>query len=118
MRALASVAPERLRELNIEFLISQNRCFRSILVPQLPQILSINEILALRTVFENSSPFGITSYLRVLEKKSFWTFVDEGLSVLVSNPDTALHESIVSPILKKVALLGFLWSHSKFTTVE
>jgi hypothetical protein len=104
MRALASAAPDRLKELDIESLISQNRRFRSILVPLLPQLLSIDEILALRSAFEMSSPFGTASFLRVLEKKSFWTFVDEGLSLLISDPETALRQSIVRPIQSRVAI--------------
>jgi len=104
MRALASVAPERLKELDIATLIAQNRKFRSILVPVLPRLLSIDEIQALRPAFETSSPFGTASFLRVLEKKSFWTFVDEGLSLLISDPDTALRQSIVRPIQSRVAI--------------
>jgi len=104
MRALASAAPDRLKELDFASLISQNRRFRSILVPLLPQLLSIDEILALRSSFERSSPFGTASFLRVLEKKSFWSFVDEGLSLLISEPETALRQSIVRPIQSRVAI--------------
>lgn len=104
MRALASAAPDRLKELDIASLISQNRKFRAILVPLLPRLLSIDEILALRPAFERSSPFGTASFLRVLEKKSFWTFVDEGLSLLISEPDTVLRQSIVRPIQSRAAI--------------
>ena len=104
MRALASAAPDRLKELDIASLISRNRRFRTILVPLLPRLLSIDEVLALRSAFERSSPFGTASFLRVLEKKSFWTFVDEGLSLLISNPETDLRQSIVSPIQSRVAI--------------
>lgn len=111
MRALASAAPERLKELDIASLISQNRRFRTILVPLLPRLLSIDEILALRPAFERSSPFGAASFLRVLEKKSFWTFVDEGLSLLISDPETALRQSIISPIQSRVAIYESLPSN-------
>lgn len=111
LRALASAAPDRLKELDIASLISQNRRFRSILVPLLPQLLSIDEILALRSAFERSSPFGTASFLRMLEKKSFWTFVDEGLSLLISEPETALRQSIVRPIQSRVAIYESLPSH-------
>ena len=67
-------------------------------------MLSIDEILALRSAFERSSPFGTASFLRVLEKKSFWTFVDEGLSLLISEPETALRQLIVRPIQSRVAI--------------
>ncbi|MBP6782381.1 MAG: hypothetical protein KA152_01235 [Verrucomicrobiales bacterium] len=104
MRALASAAPDRLKELDIASLIAQNRKFRSILVQLLPQLLSIDEILALRSAFERSSTFGTASFLRVLEKKSFWTFVDEGLSLLISEPETALRQLIVRPIQTRGAI--------------
>ncbi|MEP4079013.1 hypothetical protein [Haloferula sp.] len=111
MRALASAAPDRLKELDMASLITQNRRFRSVLVPLLPQLLSIDEILALRSAFEKSSPFGTASFLRVLEKKSFWTFVDEGLSLLISGPETALRQSIVRPIKSRVAIYESLPSN-------
>ncbi|MDA0814166.1 MAG: hypothetical protein O3C21_17475, partial [Verrucomicrobia bacterium] len=111
IKALASAAPERLKELEIAALISQNRRFRSVLVPALPQLLSIDEILALRPAFEMSSPFGMASFLRVLERISFWTFVDESLSLLISNPETALRQTIVTPIQSRVAINESLPSH-------
>ena len=111
IKALASAAPERLKELEIASLIAQNRRFRSVLVPALPRLLSIDEIVALRTAFEKSSPFGTASFLRVLERKSFWTFVDEGLSLLISDPETALRQSIVRPIQSRVAIYESLPFH-------
>lgn len=111
MRALASGAPDRLMELDIASLIFQNRRFRTILVALLPRLLSIDEILALRSAFERSSPLGTASFLRVLEKKSFWNFVDEGLSLLISDPETALRQSIISAIQRRVAIYESLPSN-------
>jgi hypothetical protein len=111
MRALASAALDRLKELDIAALITQNRKFRSILIPLLPKLLSIDEILALRSAFEKSSPFGTSSFFRVLEKKSFWTFVDEGLSLLISDPETVLRQSIIRSIQIRVAIYESLPSH-------
>ena len=104
LKALVVAAPERLKDLNIASLISKNRRFQSILAPVLPQLLSIDEILALRPAFEKNSPFGTANFLRVLEKASFWTFVDEGLSLLLSNPEPALRQTIVRLIQNRVAI--------------
>jgi len=104
LRALAAVAPERLNELDLAGLISQNRKMRSVLIPHLPKLLSIDEILALRALFEASSPHGTASFLRVLERKSFWAFVDEALGVLISNPQEPIHKFIVRTIHHKVEI--------------
>jgi hypothetical protein len=104
LRALASTAPERLKELGIPSLIGQSRKFRAVLLPLLPKLLSIEEMVALRPAFDASSQNGTSSFLRVLEKKSFWTFVDEGLSVLLADPGTALRETIVRAILGKTSI--------------
>lgn len=104
LRALASAAPDRLHELEISALIAQSRKFRSVLLPLLPRLLSIEEILALRSTFEESSPNGTISFLRVLEKKSFWTFVDEGLAVLLSDPEFAVRQVIAHSIQSKATI--------------
>jgi hypothetical protein len=115
LRALASAFPERIRELIVPALISQSRKFRSILLPLLPGLLSVEEILALRPAFGESSPRGTISYLRVLERKSFWTFVDEGLAVLLSDPEPALRQMIVRSIHSKVANYESLSSQRRDT---
>jgi len=61
--------------------------------------------------FEKNSPFGTTNFLRVLEKTSFWTFVDEGLSLLLSNPEPALRQTIVRLIQIRVAIYETLPAH-------
>ena len=104
LRALASASPERLKELGIPDVIGQSRKFRSILLPLLPALLSVEDILALRPALEESSPHGAISYLRVLEKKSFWAFVDEGLALLLSDPEPTLRQTIEHAIHGKVAI--------------
>jgi hypothetical protein len=104
LRALASATPEHLKELSIPSLIVQNRKFRSVLFPLLAGLLSVEEILALRPVFEESSPHGEVSFLRLLERKSFWTFVDEGLTVLLTDPEPGLRQAIIRTIQNKVSI--------------
>ncbi len=71
------------------------------MIPLLPQLLSIEEILALRSTFEESSPNGTVSFLWVLYRKSFWTFVDEGLTDLLSDPEFVLRQMIIHTIQSK-----------------
>jgi hypothetical protein len=104
LRALASVAPERLKELGIAALIFQSRKIRSVLIPLLPRLLTVEEILALRPAFEESSPNGMISFLRILERKSFWTFVDEGLAVMLTDPGPALRYAIIRAVHRKVSI--------------
>lgn len=113
LRALASAAPERLKELGIPGLIGQSRKFRSALLPLLPGLLSLEEILALRPAFEESSPHGAIGFLRVLERKSFWAFVDEGLTVLLADPEPALHQTIIRAIHSKVDIYESLSSQRR-----
>lgn len=110
LRALASAAPDRLNELGISALIARNRKFRSVLIPLLPRLLSVENILALRSAFEHSSPYGVISFFRVLERKSFWIFVDEGLAALLSDPDPVLRQTIIQTIQNKVAIYESLSS--------
>ena len=113
LRALASASPERFNELGITGLIGKSRKFRSILVPLLPGLLSVEEILALRPAFEETSPHGTISYLRVLEKKSYWAFVDEGLAILLSDPEPALRQTVVRAIHSNVAIYESLSSQCR-----
>ena len=103
LRALASAAPERLKDLGIAALLGQSRRFRSFILPLLPQLLSIEEILALRPAFENASPPRTMSFLRVIERKCFWTYVDEGLGFLISDPESGMqayfHRAISSKVM-------------------
>jgi hypothetical protein len=98
LKALAVTAPERLAELGLAQLIIKSRWYRYILVPVLPKILNVDEIQALRPAFEQSSERGIYSYLRVLERKSFWNFVAEGLILINSDVQSDLSEHIVHQI--------------------
>lgn len=109
-QALAATAPERLKELGLSALIAQNRQFRSVMIPLLPQLLSIEEILALRSAFEEISPHAMISFFRVLERKCFWTFVDEGLAALLSDPEPALRQAIIYSIQSKVTIYESLTS--------
>lgn len=102
--ALAACSKDRLVELDIASLIGENRRLRSTITPHLPHILSIDQILALRKIFEESSPSGAISFLRVLEKKSFWAFVETGLDYLLESPTDALHHFFFTSIQGKTAV--------------
>lgn len=104
LRAFAATAEERFGELDLASLISQNRKFRAVVIPVLPRVLALDEMVALRPAFEGSSPYGIVSFLRALEKKSFWAFLDVGLDVLLADPPPAVRQSIIRTIRGKVEI--------------
>jgi len=118
MKALIKVAPDCLKELDIPRLICQNREFRILLFPILHTLLSLKEILSLRSVLEQISPSGTASFLRILERKSFWVFVDEGLSYLIENPETSLLQEIQKAVHNRVAIYEPLSSELRQTISE
>ena len=104
LRALSVVAQERLGELDLAVLIGRSRKCRAVLLPVLPGILSMPSILALRGAIVNSGPSGLCSFLRVLEKKSFWAFVDESLGVLLAGSHAVVENHILKTIYRKVEI--------------
>lgn len=113
LRALAVHAPEQFDKLDLLALISQSRKFRAILLPILPLVLSLDAILGLRSAFTGSSAHDTVSFLRMLEKKSFWTFVDEGIEVLLSDPPSLVSEAIINSISSRVQIFESLSAESR-----
>jgi hypothetical protein len=104
IKALAGSAPDRLEELDVRSLVSGNRKVRAALTPVLPRVLSVEKILSLRAEFEASSSCGIIGFLRLLERASFWAFVDTGLDILLSRPSGDVHLFVTDTIATKVAI--------------
>ncbi|NWK56003.1 hypothetical protein HW115_10290 [Verrucomicrobiaceae bacterium N1E253] len=104
LRALAFSAEERMIELDLPVLLAQNRKIRAVIIPVLPRIMSADEIVKLREVFDSASEHGIISFLRILEKKSFWAFVDVGLDELLKAPSELLRDFIRQTVRSKVSI--------------
>ncbi|NWK57493.1 hypothetical protein HW115_17885 [Verrucomicrobiaceae bacterium N1E253] len=104
LRALASCAEERVGELDIRSLLTENRRLRAVIVPLLPRMMSVDQFVELREVFESSSPYGKISFLRILEKQSFWAFVDVGLTELLNDKSEVVRNFIVQSVLGKSAI--------------
>jgi hypothetical protein len=104
LRALAISDNSRIPELDLESLIRGNRRLKEIVARHIPRLLAVDEILALRKAFEDSSPNGAFSFLRALEKKSYWAFLDIALDYLVSNPSSAVRNFIIRCIHSKVQI--------------
>ncbi|GAB5561322.1 MAG: hypothetical protein SynsKO_29690 [Synoicihabitans sp.] len=117
LRAIVAQSPERVVELDLAGLIKRNRKFRTLLVPVLHQVLRVDEILSLRPAFEAGSPYGILSFLRLLDKKSFWVFLDEGLGVLLSDSREVVRNAILRPIFDRAQIHEQLSPHRR-TTIE
>lgn len=104
LRALATSAPARLAELDLASLLAQNGRFRAVILPALLSALTLDEILELRSVIVQSSPMGSISFLVVVKKKSFWTFVDQALELLLLDSTPALQEMLTEALSNKVTL--------------
>lgn len=79
LRALAICDPTAIAALDLPPLIIENAKQRQIIAACLPKILTLEEILPLQKAFEAASPEGILTFLHVLERKSFWHFIDHSL---------------------------------------
>lgn len=104
LKALTRIAPENLREVDIERLILENRRTRQIILPYLPKLYSLDELLGMQDIFEKSSPNGIYSFFSVIEKKSFWMFVNSVLGELVAHPEDQLSLYVRKTVMAKVAI--------------
>ena len=104
LRALAAADDTRLKDLDLASLIAENRKTREVICSILPRILSVDEIMELREAFERSSPSGTVSFLRALERKSFWDFVDIALNYLLSDSEASVRNYINNAIRLKVNL--------------
>ncbi len=95
LRALSMIDIDKLKVLNAKLLIKDNRKIRTIIYQYLPEIMDIKEIINLREYFIASSSSGIMDYLRVINKKSYWYYINESLNEILFNysniPDFYLH---------------------------
>lgn len=102
LRALAYSSQNKIKELEICELITRNRKLRAVILPILPKLLSLEEIIALRPILEATSALGNISYLVLLEKKSYWSFIDEGLDILLTKPNDFSYQWIIQALQAKV----------------
>jgi len=101
LKALSIADSQELKNLNFQAFILENRKVRDIISWHLPQLLSLDELFALRDTFDETSSNGIIYYLNLIARKSYWQFVDTALSELLANPTDALFNYIDGVILSK-----------------
>ena len=101
LKALSIADSQELKKLNFQAIHLENRKVREIISWHLPQLLSLDELFALRDTFDGTSSSGIIYYLNLIARKSYWQFVDTALSELLSNPTDALFNYIDGVILSK-----------------
>ena len=104
LSALAATDPNRLKDLNLASLIQGNRHTRAIVCHCMPRIFSVAELGLFRDAFESSSPDGPVTYLAVLEKMSFWAFLDSALDYLISGASPAMVAFIRNTVNKKTQI--------------
>ena len=71
------------------------------ITPHLPNLLSLGELRELRETLRSSSANGILSYLRAIERKSWWSFVDAALEEFAADPDETVFRHVSGIILGK-----------------
>lgn len=104
LRALTSAMPEELANLDLKSLLQKNRKTRSLILAQLPNLLNAEEIIALRELIIGNEEKRIFSYLFLLEKKSFWAFIDECLSIMLEDARYSMREQMKQHIRKKASI--------------
>lgn len=102
LKAIVRIDPLLLKEIDTEKLILENRKVRKIIVPLLPRFYALNELLNLRDVLERSSPHGKFLFFNLIEKKSFWVFVNIVLEELIETPSDRFYAYILNAVLGKV----------------
>jgi len=101
LKALSIADSQELKNLNFKAILLENRKVRDIISWHLPQLLSLDELFALRDTLDGTLSTGIIYYLNLLARKSYWQFVDTALSELLANPTDALFNYIDGVILSK-----------------
>ena len=94
LRALISMESSKLGDLDIGELLQRNNRMRSMLLPALPPLLTADAIRDLKEAFNTKSRRGLTSYLTLLSRKSFWLFLNEALGVMQQHSDSHLFKLI------------------------
>ncbi len=104
LKALVATDESRLNDLDLARLIRENRRTKEIISRVIPRLLTLEQIIDLRHDFENSSTHGALMFLRVLEAKSFWAFLDIALDHLNDNASQVLGNFITKTIQSKVQI--------------
>jgi hypothetical protein len=84
LKAICKIDHGYLSQLSIPELLADQKKVRQLVCGYLPRILSVEQIVKLKAVFEKNLANGILIYLNVLFRTSFWHFLDESLSVLIA----------------------------------
>lgn len=105
LRALISAAPNRLGELDLGGLIRSNRLTRQLVcAPSTTRLLGIDQIMALKADIHAASANGTLVFLRMLETKSYWVFLDAGLACLEHDPPPHVRQFIKRRALARVSI--------------
>jgi len=104
LKALVATDESRLSDLDLARLIRVNRRTKEIISRVIPRLLTVEQIIGLRHDFECGSTHGALMFLRVLETKSFWAFLDIALDHLNADAPQVLSNFITETIRAKVEM--------------
>ncbi len=104
LSAICRADTGRIKNLKLKQLLAESNRFRRILIPYLPRLLTIDEIVALRDTLCRASSSGVLQYLNLVDKKSHWMFLGESLSFCVAGREGDCSEAVKGILYVKSAL--------------
>ncbi len=108
LKALCKVAPSYLNQFDINALLLENSKIRKVVCRYLPNVVTIEKLKSMKDIFCEVQPSGLLQYLRMVDQKSYWVFLDEGLQILISETDPQLLSIILNALYFHTYIYGRL----------
>lgn len=90
LKALCKINPTHLLEQDYKQLLRKGRAIRGIICEHLAYMISEEELLSLKDLFFHEMNNGLQIYLNIIDRKSYWAFVELVLNELIKNPTEEL----------------------------
>lgn len=86
LKALCELNPKLAKQFDLQTLIQENNQFRQLIKKRVLPILSLKELQDFRTILFTELD-GQIIYLSLLDKKSYWHFVEQSLDLIIDCPN-------------------------------
>ncbi len=103
IRALVINDSKLLQRVDIPKLLLDNMRIRTIVYEYMPTLFSVDEIIGMRYCFTDK-PKGVIILLGIIERISFWNFVNCALAEILSDPNEELCQYVTILISRKKSL--------------
>lgn len=107
VRALAASCEARLLELDLKSLILSNRDLRAVILPRLPALLEVAQVIALWNSLPAGSSGVALGVLGALEKKSYWHFAEVAVDRMLDNPSGGERTELIALLQRRAAIPDF-----------